>query len=590
MVKINNFVFFMLQLLTLLSCGTIPNESIKAAVSSKACPLELGLLCDDLPNDPKLLFTFSQIIHKSNKYSYTINYADSLMIDDYTIKRDIMSLAITNGIVSKLELNNGEIVGIVIDKCQFEINLEKSPPPLHQTLTNFLITGHSLFISGIWTELENVGAATSIQAEQNPILFNEFSNYYQVSEKIVVPILSDIYFASGSSNSSIQFHLIMDGKYPYIYRLIPDIPFEFQYPYQFPQARLVDDLQDLLMEGDINAIHVKCRRSYESGLRSGEESYLCADTFLNYPDGVDNTMQIAKNMFLSIIKTSKTNSKYVVEPWQIGWSFVKLGDIYAIQGNIEKAVYYYNSAQYIAATLNSVISANQGLFSLGIIKDARSSWEKISTSNLDLYYSSQIDFTKVKKHADAMQIKAQNLSKWLEIPLTERIVVYVYANKWEGTNFGLTLGFTERKRRTIHMSIDQTLGHELVHAILGLSESPGKWTVADKLVQEGLASYLDGSERNFDQLAISDLQKAKWPDFMRLRKTCESFSGNCYFVGASFVSYLVKLNKTAFLRVLHDPSSLKEGLYRHYGESGEELVAKWQESLKVSNYSEPVRE
>ncbi|NPV02660.1 MAG: hypothetical protein HPY53_14905 [Brevinematales bacterium] len=168
--------------------------------------------------------------------------------------------------------------------------------------------------------------------------------------------------------------------------------------------------------------------------------------------------------------------------------------------------------------------------------------------------------------------------KWTFDP----IKYYVFNDKKQGEQMGLTLGFANPYASAVYTTFDQTPGHELTHLIAyRINNGLRIWS---GVANEGLSTLLDQSGRNYHLLAKYMIEKQiAFPKLLG-----DNFRQNKYgyWLGASFVRYLIDTYgmdtyKKFFAQVEYPE---KEAFNQFYAKSGVELIKEWTAFLKKTDF------
>ncbi len=210
----------------------------------------------------------------------------------------------------------------------------------------------------------------------------------------------------------------------------------------------------------------------------------------------------------------------------------------------------------------------------------RKEWNKYRLENIEVYYPDNSVIYDNLENWTRQRVKAFNyITNYLGIKWDDKpIRFYVFNSQEHGKEYSLTLGFAMSKKGEIFTLYNASKGHELTHCILAkLNE--GNHIDSD-LIDEGLATFLDMSGRDFDRLSKNILENNNYEIKMlgnNFRK-----NKNAYFLGASFVKYLVDaygldLFKQFFFQ---DKYNEYNSFIEFYEKSGEQLINEWMDYLK----------
>lgn len=162
------------------------------------------------------------------------------------------------------------------------------------------------------------------------------------------------------------------------------------------------------------------------------------------------------------------------------------------------------------------------------------------------------------------------------------IKYYVFNDKKQGEQMGLTLGFANPYASAVYTTFDQTPGHELTHLIAyRINNGLRIWS---GVANEGLSTLLDQSGRNYHLLAKYMIEnQIGFPKLLG-----DNFRQNKYgyWLGASFVKYLIDTygidTYKKFFAQEEYPE--KEAFKQFYAKSGVDFIKEWTAYLKKTDF------
>jgi hypothetical protein len=223
------------------------------------------------------------------------------------------------------------------------------------------------------------------------------------------------------------------------------------------------------------------------------------------------------------------------------------------------------------------------------------------SSNLDILWNEYKNENFVIYYPDNSVIK-ESLNEWLKprekayrnicdfLDISEeicrrKVTFYVFNSMEHGDEYGYKLGFAEPEQDRILTMYNQTPGHELAHVI---SYRINGKRINSALINEGLATSLDQSGRNYDRISKYLIEEG-WIERENLYNLLgESFREEKfgYPLGASFVRYVMeKYSISKFKEFFAQEELTEEDAFKHYyGKSGRELIDEWRNDLVKKDY------
>jgi hypothetical protein len=195
-----------------------------------------------------------------------------------------------------------------------------------------------------------------------------------------------------------------------------------------------------------------------------------------------------------------------------------------------------------------------------------------------------VRYPKDHPHRSDMRAYAQKLDAAYEairtklaVSFEEKVTVYVYDSADQGRRFtGRTLAFAAVEDRAVHLTMENSIAHELVHVLaasIGYAQVP--------LFGEGLAVWLDGeSEASHHDVAAKMLREGRLPSLEVLLSGFREDEGVSYPAAGSFAGFVIgTAGLEAFKRLYVAPDP--RGVAREVlGMSLEEVDGLWRKSLE----------
>lgn len=236
----------------------------------------------------------------------------------------------------------------------------------------------------------------------------------------------------------------------------------------------------------------------------------------------------------------------------------------------------YNNFQ----PLMDQITKNFKINAIGSLSEL-DNWNKYSIEHLEIYYpdNSKI-YDNIEEWAKIRVEAFDYIVEYLDVNWTyERIKIFVFDSKRHGEEYGLRLGFAISEYGEIYTKYNQSPGHELAHCISYRINNQGK--MSSDLMNEGLATYLNMTGRDYHRLASKELKDNNYD----IKVLGDDFRKNeeAYTLGASFVQYLIdayglELFKDFFAQ---DTNNEEENFEEFYNKQGVILVNEWIEFIKA---------
>lgn len=208
-------------------------------------------------------------------------------------------------------------------------------------------------------------------------------------------------------------------------------------------------------------------------------------------------------------------------------------------------------------------------------------WNKYSTENIEVYYPDNSNiYDEVTKWSDQRQNAFNYICEYLDVQWDqEPIKMFVFNSQEHGQQYGIQLGFAWSMFSQIYTLDIQTKGHELSHCI-SYHINSGR-TIDSDLIEEGLATHLDMTGRDFHQLAANLLREKSFSITLLGDKFREH--ENAYTFGASFVKYLIDEYSLDLFKEFYAQNKYneEESFKRFYNKDGSTLINEWIELLKT---------
>ncbi len=232
--------------------------------------------------------------------------------------------------------------------------------------------------------------------------------------------------------------------------------------------------------------------------------------------------------------------------------------------------------------LNEILSSLQftdkpyGYLSRKFIKE----WKKYSMGNIEVYYrpNGYVDTNINIEEWTKKRVKAFNyILDYFDLTWDyEPIKMFTFDSHLDGIEYGINIGFTVPVTREIFATYNQTIGHEITHAVT-TNIVKGTW-ISSTLVLEGVAILFDMTRINYDKFAKEILEKYSTRislvnnSLFKLKKKHSS-----YLLATSFVKYILEEYGVETFKKFISQNKCRENeaFIKYYGKSGKEMEDEW---------------
>lgn len=210
---------------------------------------------------------------------------------------------------------------------------------------------------------------------------------------------------------------------------------------------------------------------------------------------------------------------------------------------------------------------------------AYSNWMRMDSKHVVVRYPKDHPRrSDMRAYAQRLDDAYEMIRTKLGVTFEDAVTVYVYDSAEQGRRFtGRTLAFAAPEDRTVHMTMDNTIAHELVHVValaVGYAQLP--------LFGEGIAVWLDGEgDAAHHDKAAKLLREQRLPSLDTLLKRFREDEGTSYAAAGSFTGFVIATcGLDAFKRIYlaADPVAAAPEML---GKSLADLDAAWRKSLEA---------
>jgi len=207
-------------------------------------------------------------------------------------------------------------------------------------------------------------------------------------------------------------------------------------------------------------------------------------------------------------------------------------------------------------------------------------WNKYSVENIEVYYpDNSVIADTIDEWVDARVEAFDYITKYLDVKWEyEPIKMFVFNNEEHGEEYGLQLG-SALSNDQIYTLYNQHKGHELAHRITYRINNGQK--IHSSLIEEGLATYLDFSSRDYHSLSADILDERNYS--IDLLGAAFWDNKGAYTMGASFAKYLIDEYGLELFKVFYAQNQYDEeqSFLKFYQKNGTTLISEWIEYLKT---------
>lgn len=180
--------------------------------------------------------------------------------------------------------------------------------------------------------------------------------------------------------------------------------------------------------------------------------------------------------------------------WVYAWAYAYLGSCASKLGDYTKARDYLNECVKVNATLDATKTAISILNNSGLV-EAYDSWAIVETDKIRFHFQDSTQLQLAIKMVLNSVNKLETILKELPCELPKSIDYFVWSNQDEADELlKKKVGFALPEYTTIHGTINETSGHQLVNILSHYSITP---IDKAKLIDEGLSVYFSKQNGEF---------------------------------------------------------------------------------------------
>ena len=217
-------------------------------------------------------------------------------------------------------------------------------------------------------------------------------------------------------------------------------------------------------------------------------------------------------------------------------------------------------------------------------------WKVHTTEHFAFYYAPDSTSAKpggIEKYAAHREEVRATICEYLQINHRKTIHFFVYDNNEVAKRIiGRVAGFARSTDAIIHSRINQTPGHEMTHV---LSRAINGRPPPHRLLDEGLAVFMDHSGRDYFRIAGDLLEAGKLPSFKKMLPAFSPGREKWYHPAGAYVGFLCECyGIEAFKRLWGArPQNFYTVFERTYGVTAAEMDKRWRKFLRAR--MQPVR-
>ena len=237
------------------------------------------------------------------------------------------------------------------------------------------------------------------------------------------------------------------------------------------------------------------------------------------------------------------------ETWTSGWSHAYLGKAYAELGEREKARVELDRAISINKTRNSVTYAEHQLAQYGLGKAGgrgraeQPNWIKVESDHILFCFQDTINWTEnMNTYIEAHERAYKKLAEIFHPALPRKLLLYVWTDKTLAEKLlHQPLGFTDPGKCICNVHRNQTVGHEMTHALSywGWGEEPKART---RFVNEGVAVAFDLDDADKTERAKAAVAGKNLHSILEIWEDEAADANLLYPVAGAFFQYLYRLS------------------------------------------------
>jgi len=262
--------------------------------------------------------------------------------------------------------------------------------------------------------------------------------------------------------------------------------------------------------------------------------------------------------------------------------YAELGAIYEALGQWQEAEQAFRQAH--------TLGADKETMELNVKRvKSYSSWSSYHTENLLIHYPADLE-TNMAEWAIGNEKALQNILKALNVPrqeLPDKIVIFLYKDEAQTPKIlgeDISLNWTDELKGIIHMKRAKSAAYELAQMI---ARRMNRALTYSRVLQRGLAFYLDNSGRDYYQEAAMLLKTKAWIPLRTL--DFDGYNNPAAQVeAAAMVRYLLERYgidrfKELWARtsIIGEYMSLESGLLKIYGLSKDALEEALKSALQL---------
>lgn len=284
-----------------------------------------------------------------------------------------------------------------------------------------------------------------------------------------------------------------------------------------------------------------------------------------------------KNQFKEAIPylekgTSTNNTK----DWIQAWSLAYLGTAYFMTDNPEKAKQVLMECIKLNATKNSTESAKKRLSGY-LLDNYFVDWKVIETEHFRFHIHDTKVLGDVENYLVLREKAFSNINNFFNAKPAKKIDFYIWSSSKDmKKRLGSEFGFATSEICMINSHYNQTPGHEIVHVLSDIGIVPITKTA---FINQGIAVYLDQTNRNRMEIARKDLKSSKI-DILELWNKPENYPDSYnYTISGAFIEFLLKKGTERQLKQLLKIQTVEnaEKVYDNF----EELINEFVKDLKI---------
>ncbi len=270
--------------------------------------------------------------------------------------------------------------------------------------------------------------------------------------------------------------------------------------------------------------------------------------------------------------TSDKNIKNGIQAWSLAY----LGTAYFMTDNPEKAKQVLTECIKLNATKNSTASAKKRLNGY-LLDNYFVDWKVIETEHFRFHIQDTKVLGDIDKYLERREKAFSNISNFFNAKPTKKIDFYIWSSyKSMKKRLGTEAGFATSKICMVNAHYNQTSGHEIAHVLSDIGIVPSTKTA---FINQGIAVYLDQTNRNRMEIARKDLKSSK-VDILELWEKPENYPDSYnYTISGAFIEFLLKKGTENQLKQLLKIQTVEnaEKVYDNF----EELIKEFEKELKI---------